>query len=355
MTEEIQANRRKSEEKRRAGQHDVLLSYNRKDNDQVKNIEQMLMNNGIAPWSDEWDIRPGLLWMPELEQKIEEIKVAIIFIGKDGFGAWQKMERFALLSEFVERGCLIIPVILKNASSDMKLPPFLKIISAVDFRQRDPDPLEQLLYGITGKRPTKVYRPGVLIASLGDSPAVVPAMYDLLTQQRGLTLDRIVVMHPKGDDIREAYTLVYKTLSSDTFIKSEELKFEDADSREHSSSFLQSLYSLLCSYEQQGESVYLSLAGGRKSMAALMAWVVPFFSCIKGLYHVIDTEKDHFPSVNEIIHMPLARRTQAMRPKLDQLALVDIPWEGGQQISETLHKQLLGSLASDLARLEDSG
>src|SRR5437016_3182978 len=45
----------------------------------------------------------------------------------------------------------------------------------------------------------------VLIATLGESPIVVTAMYDLLKKERGLVIDKIVVLHP---DDREKKALI---------------------------------------------------------------------------------------------------------------------------------------------------
>lgn len=67
-------------------------------------------------------------------------------------GPWQYQELEAFLREFVQRGCPVIPVLLSDAPHEPKLPVFLRGFTWVDFRRRDPDPLQQLLYGITGKR-----------------------------------------------------------------------------------------------------------------------------------------------------------------------------------------------------------
>lgn len=42
----------------------------------------------------------------------------------------------------------------------------------------------------------------VLIASLGESPVVVTAMYDLLTEQEKLHIDKVVVLHPEDEGTR---------------------------------------------------------------------------------------------------------------------------------------------------------
>ena len=57
------------------------------------------------------------------------------------------------LSEFADRQVPVIPVLLPDAPKQPELPLFLRQMTWVDFRVADPDPLERLLWGITGQRP----------------------------------------------------------------------------------------------------------------------------------------------------------------------------------------------------------
>src|SRR5581483_11379428 len=101
---------------------------------------------------------------------------------------------------------------------------------------------------------------------------------------------------------------------------------------------------LLDTCQIRGDTVYLSLAGGRKSMAALMAWIVPFFSCVQNLYHVIDPDEEHFLSINDLdLGLTPSERELAMHPELEPLLLVDIPFRGGLQIDQELITRLLSA------------
>jgi hypothetical protein len=80
------------------------------------------------------------------------IHSAAVFVGRNGIGPWQSMEVEAFLSEFVRRGCPVIPVLLPDAPNQPALPVFLRNIAWVDFRKQEPEPLERLIWGITGKR-----------------------------------------------------------------------------------------------------------------------------------------------------------------------------------------------------------
>lgn len=140
------------ESKIKAGDFDVFLCHNSEDKPAVKNVGNLLIKRGILPWLDEWNLRPGLPWQDALEKQIEHIKSAAVFVGKNGVGPWQRSELNAFLREFIGRGCPVIPVLLEDAPSEPDLPLFLKGTMWVDFRRQEPNPMEQLIWGITGER-----------------------------------------------------------------------------------------------------------------------------------------------------------------------------------------------------------
>lgn len=131
---------------------DVFLCHNSMDKPEVKKLGEELRGHGVVPWLDEWELRPGLPWQRTLEAQLGHIKAAAVFVGKDGIGPWQHMEIDAFLREFVSRGCPVIPVLLQDAPKQPQLPLFLSGMTWVDFRRREPDPIEQLIWGITGVR-----------------------------------------------------------------------------------------------------------------------------------------------------------------------------------------------------------
>ncbi len=134
---------------------DVFLCHNSADKPAVKAIGGRLKEAGVKPWLDEWEMRPGLPWQDQLQVQIEEVGAAAVFVGKSGEGPWQKLEHQAFLQQFVDRKCPVIPVILPDYPKDEKpkLPPFLGLFMWVDFRHSDPDPLDQLIWGVTGRKP----------------------------------------------------------------------------------------------------------------------------------------------------------------------------------------------------------
>jgi GTPase SAR1 family protein len=132
---------------------DVFICYNEQDGPIVANMAEKLLDKGVLPWFDEWEIQPGRSWQQMLEEQFERIGSVAVFIGKDGIGPWQRYDVHAILSEFFKRGCKVIPVILPGCEKIPPLPIFLRQVRTVDFRQSEREALEGLVWGITGQRP----------------------------------------------------------------------------------------------------------------------------------------------------------------------------------------------------------
>jgi len=93
-------------------------------------------------------------WQRELQKNLKFVKSAAVFIGARGAGPWQELEAESLLQQFARRNRPIIPVVLTGRQGRPRLPAFLDLWHMVDMRQADPDPFEQLVWGITGEKPT---------------------------------------------------------------------------------------------------------------------------------------------------------------------------------------------------------
>ncbi|HUQ55351.1 TIR domain-containing protein [Lentzea sp.] len=140
--------------KREAGDFDVFLCHNVLDKPQVLEIVTELEARGILPWLDIRDIQPGSRWQREMARGIEMSRSAAVLIGPSGPGPWHEAE-MELINDWSarNRGRRVIPVILEGTQEDPDLPGFLRVWSTVDMRTADPDPIEQLIWGITGQHP----------------------------------------------------------------------------------------------------------------------------------------------------------------------------------------------------------
>lgn len=143
----------RGEQAEKSAEFDVFMCHNSKDKVDVKLLNVELRKRGIRTWLDEEQLPPGRAWQDQLEEQIDRIASVAVFVGASGTGPWQDMEIKAFLSEFVRRKCPVIPVILSNSTTIPQLPLFMRQFTWVDFRKTDPHPVDQLIWGVTGKKP----------------------------------------------------------------------------------------------------------------------------------------------------------------------------------------------------------
>ena len=173
----------------------------------------------------------------------------------------------------------------------------------------------------------------VLIATLGESPIVVTSMVQALKTKKDMTIDQLHVIHPHGERLIDlGYDLLKEHLNGECIVTQSILPFPDANSRDTSIEFLRVLSDSIQTHEDRGDSVYLSLAGGRKNMSALMAVTCQFFECVRGLYHVLDKYEDdpikqNFHSIEALFDFEEDIRGEKLSPPADELILVEIPYE----------------------------
>jgi hypothetical protein len=140
-----------------SSQFDVFLCHNSDDKPQVRQIAEQLESLGIRVWLDERELRPGVRWQGILQETIVQTEAAAVFVGSNGLGPCQEQEIESFLITFAKTHRKpIIPVLLSTAPIAPELPIFLQGRTWVDFRQEDPNPMVQLVWGITGKKPTEI-------------------------------------------------------------------------------------------------------------------------------------------------------------------------------------------------------
>jgi GTPase SAR1 family protein len=131
---------------------DVFLCHNWDDKPAVRGLARQLRERGLRPWLDERELRPGRRWQPLLEEVLAGIPAAAVIVGPGGIGPWQNQELDVLMALSVEGRCALVPVLLPGANpNDLRL--FLNGLTWVDLAGSEPDPIDQLVWGITGQQP----------------------------------------------------------------------------------------------------------------------------------------------------------------------------------------------------------
>ncbi len=191
----------------------------------------------------------------------------------------------------------------------------------------------------------------ILLAGLGDHPAVITGMVKALREIEEISIDILQVFHPQetGKYIeKDALPLVSEHLPDTCRMEPVPLGFADANTTEASIQFLQIIASVLDRYKDPKDyHVYISLAGGRKNMSVLMALVAQFYSSVRGLYHLLDREDDQretvFPSIEEIVlYQSAEQQKETFNPPLERLNLIQVPYPGAFSDSIELQRVLRG-------------
>jgi hypothetical protein len=109
----------------------VLVSYNRRDGSIVSDLVARLRTGGIEILMD-IDMPLGEIWSDRLEHWITTAEAAIIAVGPNQFGWFQKREVRACRTEMDRRGMRLIPVLLPSARLEVALSPFLLELNYLD-------------------------------------------------------------------------------------------------------------------------------------------------------------------------------------------------------------------------------
>ena len=138
-----------------ATQYDVFLAHNNQDKPDVLTVAESLKRRGICPWIDVEQVPPGRWFQDIIQAAIPNVTSAAIFIGPHGVGKWQAVELRTFISQCVERGLPVIPVLLPGLNDPPRELLFLHELNWVKFRERldEKEALDRLQWGITGKKP----------------------------------------------------------------------------------------------------------------------------------------------------------------------------------------------------------
>jgi hypothetical protein len=108
--------------------HDVFLSHSSVDKPTVEDLAGRLLDAGITPWLDKWNLVPGEPWQSEIEKALMSCNACTVIIGPNPLGPWQHEDMRAAIARQVterQRKLRVIPVLLPGAGKpDVdRLPP----------------------------------------------------------------------------------------------------------------------------------------------------------------------------------------------------------------------------------------
>src|SRR5208337_2640421 len=90
--------------------YDVFVSYSRSDEAGAAELNGWLRSQGLSTFFDRSKLRPGLRWVPALEDAIGRSRAVVVLVGKHGIGITQQYEReLALVRQTQETTLPVIP------------------------------------------------------------------------------------------------------------------------------------------------------------------------------------------------------------------------------------------------------
>ena len=110
--------------------HDVFLSHNNADKPAVEELACRLVQAGLHPWLDTWNLIPGDPWQEAIEVALQQCASCAVLIGPSGTGPWQNEEMHVAIDRRVsesEGAFRVMPVLLPGAERGerTRLPDFL--------------------------------------------------------------------------------------------------------------------------------------------------------------------------------------------------------------------------------------
>jgi CRISPR-associated protein Csx14 len=201
-------------------------------------------------------------------------------------------------------------------------------------------------------------RPRVLISSLGDSPAVVTEAIDKIQAEEGIQLDTVITVRTSHyeskmaeEDVLAEHLLQYyngRILHVPLCISS-----YDIDTQEDNLEFLTVVAEQLKLH--RSSDVYVSLAGGRKTMSALMALAVQIYGAAV-LFHVVHEDVDKDPELQRRMKPKYLRDLAAgseelgslLHPPLEKIRLARFPVVSLFPFLNDFYKALSGAVTTDV-------
>ena len=132
---------------------DVFVSYHSGDGEWVTALAADLESRGLTVWLDRDQIRPGDLFIRNLEEALAKVRCVVVVVSPGSLrSAWvqEEFHRTLTLINTTAVGRRLIPILIDDAEP----PGFLANRDWVDFRDsaRRAANLDRLIFGITGRR-----------------------------------------------------------------------------------------------------------------------------------------------------------------------------------------------------------
>lgn len=173
----------------------------------------------------------------------------------------------------------------------------------------------------------------VLICTLGETPPVVTEALDLL-RAKGVTVNEVILLTTIDSLAQEGVELLRRHINDYykgpmTFYPVYIESYEDIVNEKAVVEFMIKACGVLKGKIREGANVYVNIAGGRKTMSALMTLAVQFYGA-KELFHIIINDKDLEENsyVKRLRHFEKEKMNRIFHPDPSLVIYVRMPFIG---------------------------
>lgn len=168
----------------------------------------------------------------------------------------------------------------------------------------------------------------ILVASLGEAPAVVTETINKIEEEERIQFDEVITISTSGSATRESIDMLCKEIAEHytkriTYIP-DYIKALDIDTEEDNLDFMKKVCEWLKRYKK--DDVYISLAGGRKTMSAIMVLAAQIYGA-RMLCHVIaEPYTESQGNIETLERLTPEERKNIFHPKSEDVILVRLPF-----------------------------
>ncbi|MCD5401278.1 CRISPR-associated ring nuclease [candidate division NPL-UPA2 bacterium] len=171
----------------------------------------------------------------------------------------------------------------------------------------------------------------ILVATLGESPGVITEAIDALLRE-GIDLDWLFPFTTSDSDAKATLDFLQEHIpgyyrEKPRFYSIDYIEaYEDITTSEAALEFLTRACEALRDLRQREWDSYVCIAGGRKTMSALMTLAVQFYGA-KELFHIIaDPEIEERGRIGKLRHQPPQVQNDLLHPPPEKVSVVKMPF-----------------------------
>lgn len=176
----------------------------------------------------------------------------------------------------------------------------------------------------------------ILVASLGESPAVVTETIDAIERSENIEISEVVTVGTSDYNVNRGQELlaehVYEHYSRRIKYLPLQVYSSHVDDETSNIEFFGLVAQQLRNYRKQPNTrTYVSIAGGRKTMSALMALAAQIYGAV-GLYHIVVTDEANLEydleakgQIERLARLPSGDRSRVLHPEPEEIRLVKLP------------------------------